>query len=423
MNYLETGLPHTEFYPRKTQFSPPRFIPLCTLGRKYLGLEPMSKQEVHELVKRLSEPKKAIELEEPISGNDVRPLSASSVIPGTGRFVGRKKMNGFEIEKMVERLYSRRPTKDYAFVDEDATEEDIMNMTNRTDEDEISNSDNESGKDLKERENLIRRQSSAIIGCSRPSSSANVLSKNKQIVHSDFRRDSLMKLQSTSVKDDESNIDLDAKHRLNLHHKASVTFQRETPVAECRGILFGCRNPKNQLWRGGDPSSESKPKPILKRSVTVYGNSYMSPYGRRTQIASSDDKSGSTRFLRPKSEPSPMYAPRSEFTETTFTRIALAKSAPSSHRLSPSARLVSTKALHMDTPRSSEGHSANVTPRATPRQVTSSTVITIDIDDEQLLPSIENKERKLPKYSEPPPDEHLIDRVAIYNRSPRLRCK
>lgn len=58
MNYLETGLPLSDFVRRKTDFSPPRFIPLCSLGRKYRGLESLTRREVGVLVKRLSEPKR-----------------------------------------------------------------------------------------------------------------------------------------------------------------------------------------------------------------------------------------------------------------------------------------------------------------------------------------------------------------------------
>lgn len=68
MNYLETGLPHTDFCRRKTDFSPPRYIPLCGgLGRKYLGLEPLTRREMGVLIKRLSEPKKSTDCEEQIT--------------------------------------------------------------------------------------------------------------------------------------------------------------------------------------------------------------------------------------------------------------------------------------------------------------------------------------------------------------------
>jgi hypothetical protein len=59
MNYLETGLPLSDFVRRKSDFSPPRFIPLCSLGRKYRGLESLTRREVGVLVNRLSEPKKS----------------------------------------------------------------------------------------------------------------------------------------------------------------------------------------------------------------------------------------------------------------------------------------------------------------------------------------------------------------------------
>lgn len=114
MNYLETGLPHTEFFPKKTFFSPPRSIPMSGLSRKYMGLEPVTKREINAIINRLSKPKKRPVQEDPIKIiREARPMTA-----GTGRFVGHKRMSSLQIEKMVARLYNRRSTKEFAFVDE-----------------------------------------------------------------------------------------------------------------------------------------------------------------------------------------------------------------------------------------------------------------------------------------------------------------
>ena len=57
MNYIEIGLPHSEFVPTKKQFTPRRPVPLSGLGKKYLGLEELSKTEIDTLVNRLAQPK------------------------------------------------------------------------------------------------------------------------------------------------------------------------------------------------------------------------------------------------------------------------------------------------------------------------------------------------------------------------------
>lgn len=57
MNFIEVGLPHTEFVPTKKEFSPRRPIPMSGLSKKYMGLETLSKSEMGSLIDRLSQPK------------------------------------------------------------------------------------------------------------------------------------------------------------------------------------------------------------------------------------------------------------------------------------------------------------------------------------------------------------------------------
>jgi hypothetical protein len=57
MNFIEVGLPHTEFVPTKKEFSPRRPIPMSGLSKKYMGLEALSKSEMGSLIDRLSQPK------------------------------------------------------------------------------------------------------------------------------------------------------------------------------------------------------------------------------------------------------------------------------------------------------------------------------------------------------------------------------
>ncbi|KAL4221384.1 hypothetical protein ACF0H5_019642 [Mactra antiquata] len=161
MNYLETGLPHTQFYRKKTEFSPPRFIPLCGLSRKYQGLEPLTRKEVDILIRRLSEPKKSQEGDDQTSVSQIRPRSS----PGSGRFVGQKKMSSLEIEQMVSRLCNKRPTKDYPYESDTVEAEDIMRMTNRIDD--SSDSEEEANiittePEVSNSRRLFRRHSSAV---------------------------------------------------------------------------------------------------------------------------------------------------------------------------------------------------------------------------------------------------------------------
>lgn len=79
-----------------------------------MGLEPVTKREINVIINRLSKPKKRPVQEDPIKViREARPMTT-----GTGRFVGHKRMSSFQIEKMVARLYNRRSTKDFAFVDD-----------------------------------------------------------------------------------------------------------------------------------------------------------------------------------------------------------------------------------------------------------------------------------------------------------------
>ncbi|KAL3862265.1 hypothetical protein ACJMK2_008247 [Sinanodonta woodiana] len=103
MNYFDVGLSHTECFPKKRHFSPPRFIPLSGLSRRYMGLDPIPKGELEEMIRRLSRPKTLPEMR-----SIVKECLEVRYTEGTGRFTGRKRMNERQYKQMVDRLYSGR---------------------------------------------------------------------------------------------------------------------------------------------------------------------------------------------------------------------------------------------------------------------------------------------------------------------------
>lgn len=91
MNYVkEIGLAHTEMVPVKKAYTPPKIIPMSGWGRRYMGLEQMSKKEINDLCSRLSKPKIGLKHE-------------SRETP-TQRFTGNKRLGRKSINSIVERL-------------------------------------------------------------------------------------------------------------------------------------------------------------------------------------------------------------------------------------------------------------------------------------------------------------------------------
>lgn len=106
MLYVEIGLPHTEFIPRKKLVDPPRLLPdYSKMSARYSGIETMTQFEIKESCNRLSKPRK----QNSDVGNATRINSANDSMPqrhhnGTTRFVGKKKMASKDIKSLVDRL-------------------------------------------------------------------------------------------------------------------------------------------------------------------------------------------------------------------------------------------------------------------------------------------------------------------------------
>ncbi|KAK3104988.1 hypothetical protein FSP39_014796 [Pinctada imbricata] len=97
MNYIEIGLPHSEFVPTRKEFTPRRLVPLSGLGKKYLGLEALSKTEIDSLVNRLSQPK-------PNNRETSHVKGSAHKENKTKRFTGRKRMSSDDMKSMIDRL-------------------------------------------------------------------------------------------------------------------------------------------------------------------------------------------------------------------------------------------------------------------------------------------------------------------------------
>ena len=81
------------------------------LSRKYMGLEPVSRREIQMITNRLSKPKKR-----PVETDPTKVIRENrTMVDGTGRFVGRKRMSSLQIERMVARLCSRQASKEEEF--------------------------------------------------------------------------------------------------------------------------------------------------------------------------------------------------------------------------------------------------------------------------------------------------------------------
>lgn len=366
MNYLETGLPHTEFYPRKTEFKPPRFIPLCSLGRKYLGLEPLKKRELNDLINRLSEPKRPLGQEEVPTVKDLRPKST-----GTGRFVGEKKMDSFQIEKMVNRLYSRRSTKDFAFVDETVEADDILNMTNRSDD--SSDSEDENGNKKGRQSPSQRRKNHSVL-------------VNKRVESEEAGKGNSHITKSTSAAMDniqkpKVHVDPKPRYSVAISREVSVRTIDNNNVNENVCLKRMCSEgnlPRSTFRAGQSPTPRVEIARMQKNDTRCYKRS-KSDLTTRVQSnvnAKLDGESVNTVS----NDRSPANKQKFENSKT---------------------KSCSSLNLNLETP------DDNVTsqPNSPRRQVSK-------LDD-----------TKVPKLSIARCDELLIDRVATYNRSPRPRCK
>lgn len=408
MNYLETGLPLSDFVRRKSDFSPPRFIPLCSLGRKYRGLESLTRREVGVLVNRLSEPKKSSAAED--SNLDITTVRRKAT-PGTGRFVGQKKMSSFEIEKMVDRLYSRRSTKDYSFVDETVEADDIMNMTNQNDSDDSEN-EAEENKDVKERQNSILREDT---------NDMVAIEHNRKNSVKFKREDTDFNEQKSPVKNrnlpevGESNA---LPSISKTKPKTSVTFQRAKSVTDHKK-----NSGENQQVTDKINSERSFSKPEMRRS-------YSSPV-HRSQMSPTQKSHPS---LSPRAHPqtssfqsrSDVY--KSEQTEDKSKSFLAQAVAPKSHGAELTRPTSSNFFLLLETPEEAKASKFESSVGRTEKTIEKGSGESPDASvksapvSKKLEPTGQ-KGGKPPRFTAAPCDELLIDRVATYNRTTKLRCK
>lgn len=125
------------------------------LSRKYMGLEPVSRREIESITNRLSKPKKHL-----IEDDPIRVIRENrTMVAGTGRFVGRKRMSSLQIEKMVARLCNRQPMKDPEF-DEDLQE---IDGTMPGQDENVEFVENEESADEKQTERTVGDRKNSIL--------------------------------------------------------------------------------------------------------------------------------------------------------------------------------------------------------------------------------------------------------------------
>lgn len=113
MLYVEIGLPHTEFIPKKKLVDPPRLLPdYSKMSARYSGIETMTQFEINESCIRLCKPRK----QNADVGNSTRINSSNDNMPPrqssrTTRFVGKKKMTPKDIKSLVDRLSNTKPNR------------------------------------------------------------------------------------------------------------------------------------------------------------------------------------------------------------------------------------------------------------------------------------------------------------------------
>ncbi|XP_061188430.1 uncharacterized protein LOC133196580 [Saccostrea echinata] len=108
MNFIEVGLPHTEFVPTKKEFTPRRPIPMSGLSKKYMGLETLSKSDLGSLIDRLSQPKTS-SVHNSVTDTNTEQRCGSGT--SGGRFTGNKKMKKSDLNSMIARLSSAKPER------------------------------------------------------------------------------------------------------------------------------------------------------------------------------------------------------------------------------------------------------------------------------------------------------------------------
>ena len=130
------------------------------LSRKYMGLEPVSRREIQSITNRLSKPKKP-----PMETDPIRVLRENrTMVDGTGRFVGRKRMSSLQIERMVARLCNRQVSKE-ADLNETLPEPDVtfeQDESAETVEEEGSADEKQTEKYKDHRKNSILRRDSTV---------------------------------------------------------------------------------------------------------------------------------------------------------------------------------------------------------------------------------------------------------------------
>ncbi|XP_045163075.1 uncharacterized protein LOC123527576 [Mercenaria mercenaria] len=410
MNYLETGLPHTDFVRRKTDFSPPRFIPLCSLGRKYRGLESLTKREMCVLVKRLSEPKRSSEVEDPTP--DLT-LVRRKATPGTGRFVGQKKMSSFEIDKMVDRLYSRRATKDYAFVDETVEADDIVNMTNRNDVSSDSENEAEENKIVKDRENsLLRGENSVKLNAER-ARKHSALIRRENTTTNESKSSSFKSRRLPEAKEVTTMPSLNS----NSKPKTSVSFHRAKSLTESKKHI----DEHHPVSDSGSNECSFSYRPEFKRSQSSLGQRSQPFLSQRSQASANPRPQSSAGPTLSKSDvfkkPEQIEERRKSIVFATFIKPPLSY-VPELSRPSTSNLLLSLDAHDAVTSsREKEVNKSLDKDCDTPKSPVPKKL------DSPRQKSSKADANKPPRFAVTQCDELLIDRVATYNRSKKLRCK
>ena len=394
-----------------------------------MGLEPLSKHELQELVSRLSEPKKAsVDQEEAPSVQVTRPKTTGS---GTGRFVGMKKMNNFQIEKMVERLYSRRQTKNFEFVDDEVNAEDILNMTNRDDtstdsEDEVFEASLEHvevDKRTTNRKSAFKRRQSS--GLSREGNIIeNVLISQKPVLQS---------LHSSQKFSNEQNDEVQTKvfskvRRDNVKAEIHPRFlQRESTVSEDKRADASRTN----AIKRHESERSSCARPLLQRRSTMYDSSLRtSSFQRPLYERLSDTRKVEFQSLvgkfRPNSEPTYLKRTPSFSVSTTTAEYKGGESTQQPFRRINCSKIdvQKSRSLCAWKDRENDVDLENV-PSISESLRKPTSPMSVDSDSGsgkcQRLPRLECKTKRSPRFLPPSDDELLIDRVATHNRYQRLR--
>ncbi|VDI01475.1 Hypothetical predicted protein [Mytilus galloprovincialis] len=112
MLYVEIGLPHTEFIPKKKLVVPPRLLPdVSKMSARYAGFETVSKWEINALCDRLSKPKRTnVSSQRQIPCHSAHE-QANKTNSSAARFTGKKKMSSKDIQSLVDRLSNTKSAR------------------------------------------------------------------------------------------------------------------------------------------------------------------------------------------------------------------------------------------------------------------------------------------------------------------------